>query len=180
MRLGLQLGYDDPAFWIGLAEEAERCGFHSVWTSEAYGSDAVSPLAWVGGRTEKIKLGHGVKPGVLYGPVLNESVRTRTARHLDDAVARGGRLLTGGTIPKGDLFDKGFDRLLPRVRSKGTEADFQSPLAAHEAIAYDWLAHGGKRFRPFITLAAYDAATGGQFMSAGAGDVVLHSIVWPP
>ena len=45
MRLGLQLGYDDPPFWVGLAEEAERCGFHSVWTSEAYGSDAVSPLA---------------------------------------------------------------------------------------------------------------------------------------
>ncbi len=54
MRLGLQLGYDDPAFWVGLAEEAERCGFDSVWTSEAYGSDAVSPLEWIGGRTERI------------------------------------------------------------------------------------------------------------------------------
>ena len=51
MRLGLQLGYDDPVLWAGLAEEAERCGFHSVWTSEAYGSDAVSPLAWIGSRT---------------------------------------------------------------------------------------------------------------------------------
>ena len=47
MRLGLQLGYDDPGFWVGLAEEAERCGFHSVWTSEAYGSDALTPA----GRT---------------------------------------------------------------------------------------------------------------------------------
>ena len=56
MRLGLQLGYDDPVFWAGLAEEAERCGFHSVWTSEAYGSDAVSPLAWVGSRTTKVRL----------------------------------------------------------------------------------------------------------------------------
>ena len=45
MRLGLQLGYDDPVFWTGLAEEAERCGVHSVWTSEAYGSDAIGPLA---------------------------------------------------------------------------------------------------------------------------------------
>ena len=60
MRLGLQLGYDDPAFWVGLAEEAERCGFDSVWTSEAYGSDAVSPLAWIGGRTERIKLGTAI------------------------------------------------------------------------------------------------------------------------
>ena len=54
MRLGLQLGYDDPVFWTGLAEEAERCGLHSVWTSEAYGSDAVSPLAWVAARTTKM------------------------------------------------------------------------------------------------------------------------------
>lgn len=71
-----------------------------------------------------------------------------------------------------ELFDKEFDRLLPRVRSKGTDADLQSPLAATEAISYDWLRHGGKRFRPFITLAAYDAATGGNFVSAGAGDTV--------
>jgi geranylgeranyl diphosphate synthase, type II len=36
------------------------------------------------------------------------------------------------------------------------------PLARHEAIAYDWLAQGGKRSRPFITLAAYDALTGAK------------------
>jgi acyl-CoA reductase-like NAD-dependent aldehyde dehydrogenase len=59
-------------------------------------------------ETAKIKPGHGVEPGVLYGPVLNESVRARTISHLDDAVARGGKLLTGGTIPKGDLYGKGF------------------------------------------------------------------------
>jgi geranylgeranyl pyrophosphate synthase len=46
-------------------------------------------------------------------------------------------------------------RLAPRPRAKGTDA-----LAAHEAIAYDWLAEGGKRSRPFITLAAYDALKG--------------------
>ena len=59
-------------------------------------------------ETRKIELGHGVEPGVLYGPVLNESVRTRTTRHIDDAVRRGGRLVTGGTAPKGSLYDNGF------------------------------------------------------------------------
>ena len=71
-----------------------------------------------------------------------------------------------------ELFDRHFDRLLPRVRSKGNDADLASPLAATEAISYDWLAHGGKRFRPFITLAAYDAALGGEAISAGAGQSV--------
>lgn len=54
-----------------------------------------------------------------------------------------------------------FARLLPRVRSKTPEAA-KSPLGKTEDVAYDWLRCGGRRFRPFITLAAYDAATGGQ------------------
>jgi geranylgeranyl pyrophosphate synthase len=68
-----------------------------------------------------------------------------------------------------ELFDVHFDRLLPRVRSKGVPADLDSALSATEAIAYDWLRHGGKRFRPFITLAAYDAARGGEAAAAGPG-----------
>jgi geranylgeranyl diphosphate synthase type II len=71
-----------------------------------------------------------------------------------------------------ELFDVHFERLLPRVRSKGVADDLKSPLSATEAIAYDWLQHGGKRFRPFITLAAYDAATGGAAAASGAGTAV--------
>jgi geranylgeranyl diphosphate synthase, type II len=71
-----------------------------------------------------------------------------------------------------ELFETRLEKLLPRVRSKGTADDRDSPLAITESIAYDWLAHGGKRFRPFITLAAYDAALGGKAMSAGAGQTV--------
>src|SRR5262249_60631336 len=64
-------------------------------------------------------------------------------------------------------------RLAPRARLKpgrnGAEvnrgltppARLEDPLAQHEAIAYDWLGQGGKRSRPFITLAAYDALKGG-------------------
>lgn len=59
------------------------------------------------------------------------------------------------------LFDEHFDRLLPRVRSKTPETA-ATPLGKTEDISYDWLRNGGKRFRPFITLAAYDAATGGS------------------
>ncbi len=62
------------------------------------------------------------------------------------------------------LFGRHFERLLPRVRS-ATPDQAASPLGRTEDIAYDWLAKGGKRFRPFITLAAYQA----RQMSAGPG-----------
>jgi geranylgeranyl pyrophosphate synthase len=48
-----------------------------------------------------------------------------------------------------------LERLAPRTRTKADD-----PLTVHEQIAYDWLAQGGKRARPFITLAAYDALQG--------------------
>jgi geranylgeranyl diphosphate synthase, type II len=50
-----------------------------------------------------------------------------------------------------------LSRLAPRARAAAAAAD---PLTVHENIAYDWLAQGGKRSRPFITLAAYDALRG--------------------
>jgi geranylgeranyl pyrophosphate synthase len=63
-----------------------------------------------------------------------------------------------------------LERLAPRSRSKTSAANgngeakghspFADPLSMHESIAYDWLAQGGKRSRPFITLAAYDALKG--------------------
>jgi geranylgeranyl diphosphate synthase, type II len=68
------------------------------------------------------------------------------------------------------LFNGRFETLLPRARSKFPDKA-ASPLGRTEDIAYDWLKNGGKRFRPFITLAAYDAATGGAAVSGGiAGD----------
>jgi geranylgeranyl diphosphate synthase type II len=66
------------------------------------------------------------------------------------------------------MFTEDFGRLLPRVRST-TPEKAASPLGLTEDVAYDWLANGGKRFRPFITLAAYDAATGGKLTGQGSG-----------
>lgn len=66
-----------------------------------------------------------------------------------------------------DLFDARFAHLLPRQRSKSPAAA-KTPLGVTEDVAYDWLANGGKRFRPFITLAAYDAAQGGDWVNGKA------------
>jgi alkanesulfonate monooxygenase SsuD/methylene tetrahydromethanopterin reductase-like flavin-dependent oxidoreductase (luciferase family) len=39
---------------VPLVKEADRLGFHSVWTAEGYGSDAVAPVAWIAAQTERI------------------------------------------------------------------------------------------------------------------------------
>lgn len=70
------------------------------------------------------------------------------------------------------LFTEDFDRLLPRVRST-TPEKARSPLGLTEDVAYDWLANGGKRFRPFITLAAFDALT--REGNNATGDTVSFS-----
>jgi F420-dependent oxidoreductase-like protein len=63
MKLGLQLGYwgaQPNPFHVPLAQEAERLGYDSVWTAEAWGSDAFSPAAWIGAHTERIRLCTGI------------------------------------------------------------------------------------------------------------------------
>lgn len=63
LKLGLAQGYWSAApkpNFVELAQEAERLGFDSVWSAEAWGNDAFTPLAWIGAQTEKIKLGTAV------------------------------------------------------------------------------------------------------------------------
>src|SRR6516225_5413443 len=63
MKLGLQLGYwgaQPNPFNVALAQEAERLGYDSVWTAEAWGSDAFTPAAWIGAHTERIRLCTGI------------------------------------------------------------------------------------------------------------------------
>ncbi|WP_188192230.1 LLM class F420-dependent oxidoreductase [Nonomuraea sp. SYSU D8015] len=91
MKLGLQLGYwqrnADDATETVLA--AERLGYDSVWTAEAYGSDAFTPLAWYGARTSRIKLGTSVAQ-LSARPPVTTAMTAMTLDHLT-----GGRLLLG-------------------------------------------------------------------------------------
>jgi F420-dependent oxidoreductase-like protein len=89
MRLSLQLGYDDPLGGIELAQEAERLGFHSVWTSEAYGSDAVTPMAWVAATTARINVGSAI----MQMPARSPAATASTVATLDNL--SGGRVLLG-------------------------------------------------------------------------------------
>ena len=63
IKLGYNTGYwsaGPPKGALEGIKEAERLGFNSVWTAEAYGSDALTPLAWWGAATEKLKLGTAI------------------------------------------------------------------------------------------------------------------------
>ncbi len=62
MKLALAIGYSGANLRIpmDLILEAEQLGFDSVWTAEAYGSDAITPLAYIAARTSRIRLGTGI------------------------------------------------------------------------------------------------------------------------
>ena len=91
MRLGLNAGYSGSTIDLPLEliQEADRLGYYAVWTAEAYGSDAVTPLAWIGARTECIHLG----TAILQMPARTPAMTAMTAITLDQL--SGGRMLLG-------------------------------------------------------------------------------------
>jgi F420-dependent oxidoreductase-like protein len=93
VKLGLNLGYappgTNPAELVPLAQEAERLGFNSVWTAEAWGTDAVTVLAWIAARTERIHVGSAI----LQIPGRTPANTAMTAATLD--LMSGGRFLLG-------------------------------------------------------------------------------------
>ncbi|HZT44706.1 MAG TPA: LLM class F420-dependent oxidoreductase [Gaiellaceae bacterium] len=93
MRLGLALGYappgTNPTELVDLAVQAEALGYDSAWAAEAWGTDAVTVLAWLGARTTRLKLG----AGILQIPARTPAMTAMTAATLD--LMSGGRLLLG-------------------------------------------------------------------------------------
>jgi len=74
---------------VDLVQQAERLGYDSVWTAEAYGSDAVTPLAWLGALTTRIKLGSSIMQMSARVPAMT----AMTAATLD--LLSGGRVVLG-------------------------------------------------------------------------------------
>ena len=91
LRAGLMLGYwaAQPLDGLPLVRRAEELGFASAWTAEAYGSDAVSPLAWWGAHTSRIELGTGLMQLSARTPACT-AMTAVTMDHLS-----GGRFLLG-------------------------------------------------------------------------------------
>jgi F420-dependent oxidoreductase-like protein len=92
LKLGLQLGYwgsRPPSGFVSLVQRAEQLGYDSVWTAEAYGSDALTPLAFIAGQTKKIRLGTGVCQMSARTPTA-AAMAAMTLDHLS-----GGRMILG-------------------------------------------------------------------------------------
>jgi F420-dependent oxidoreductase-like protein len=92
MRLGLNFGYwgsGPAADSVALAREADRAGYHSLWTAEAYGSDAVTPLVWLAAQTERIRVG----TAIMQMPARTPAMTAMTAATID--LLSGGRMLLG-------------------------------------------------------------------------------------
>ncbi len=91
MKLGLMLGYSGAKMKLPMAliKRAEALGYDSVWTAEAWGSDAVTPLAWILGQTERIKAGTAIMQMAARTPAMT----AMTAMTLDQL--SGGRFILG-------------------------------------------------------------------------------------
>ena len=92
MQLGYSVGYWGSGPPAGAAEgiaAAERLGFDSLWTAEAYGSDALTPLAWWGAATTRLQLGTGIVQMSARTPAAT-AMAAMTLDHLS-----GGRVILG-------------------------------------------------------------------------------------
>ncbi|HMJ33775.1 MAG TPA: LLM class F420-dependent oxidoreductase [Baekduia sp.] len=93
MQLGVHIGYWGlgltSADQLAIVQEAERLGYDSVWTAEAYGSDAATILSWLAGQTTTIKLGSGI----FQMPGRSAAMTAMTAATIDQL--SDGRMLLG-------------------------------------------------------------------------------------
>jgi F420-dependent oxidoreductase-like protein len=93
VKLGLNIGYappgTNPASLVPLVQTAEQLGYDSVWAAEAWGTDAVTVLAWLGATTTTIKLGSAI----MQIPGRTPANTAMTAATLD--LMSGGRVILG-------------------------------------------------------------------------------------
>lgn len=117
MKLGLQLGYwgqmPSPD-WVDRAVEADRLGFTSVWTAESWGSDALTPLAYLAGKTEQIQLGTSVMQLAARTPTAT-AMSAITMDYLSDGRFRLGLGVSGPQVVEG-WYGRPSDKPLARTR----------------------------------------------------------------
>ncbi len=92
MKLGLAIGYSGAEMTLPMERIllAEKLGYDSVWTAEAYGSDAITPLAYIAALTKRIRLGTGIMQLAGRSPAM-AAMQAATV----DALAGGGRVIAG-------------------------------------------------------------------------------------
>jgi F420-dependent oxidoreductase-like protein len=117
MRLGINIGYwsgGPPPQASELVAEADRLGLDSVWTAEAYGSDVLTPLAWWGARTSRIRLGTAIAQMSAREPAAT-AMAAITMDHLSAGRFILGLGVSGPQVVEG-WYGKPFARPLGRTR----------------------------------------------------------------
>lgn len=116
MRLSLMLGYSGRMLQLPweMIHAAEECGYEALWTSEAYGSDALTPLAWIGAQTSRIKLG----TAILQMSARTPAMTAMSAMSLDQL--SGGRFILGLGLSGPQVVEgwhgQSYGKPLPRTR----------------------------------------------------------------
>ena len=136
MKLGLSLGYSgaDMRLPVELVQRAEALGYDSVWTAEAYGSDAYSPLAYLAAVTEKIRLGTGVIQ--LAGRTAANAAMTAATI---DALAGGDRVILGIGVSGPQIVEGWYGEPWgkPNTRIRDYVAIIRKILAREEPVTHD-------------------------------------------
>lgn len=136
MRLGFHIGYWSSGPPPGAQESvlaAERLGYESVWSAEAYGSDCLTPLAWWGAATSRITLGTNI---------LQMSARTPTATAMAALTMdhlSGGRFVLGLGASGPQVVEGWYGQRYPRPLARTREyiAIVRKVLAREEPVAFD-------------------------------------------
>lgn len=139
MRLGLTIGYAsvNVRLPLDLVQEADRLGVYAVWTSEAYGSDAVSPLAWLGAQTQQIRLGTAIMQMPGRTPA-NTAMTAMTMNQLS-----GGRFLLGLGLSGPQVVEgwHGVSYARPLTRTREYVAIVRQIMDRRQRLTYEGQLH---------------------------------------
>jgi F420-dependent oxidoreductase-like protein len=117
LKLGLQLGYwgaQPPENIVATAQEAERLGFDAIFTAETWGSDAFTPLTWVGANTKRIRLGTSIAQLSARTPTAT-AMAALTLDHLSQGRMILGLGVSGPQVVEG-WYGQPFSKPLARTR----------------------------------------------------------------
>jgi F420-dependent oxidoreductase-like protein len=135
MRLGLMLGYSGSKIELpmDLVKLADQLGVYAVWTAEAWGSDAVTPLAWIGAQTKHVQLG----TAIMQMPARTPANTAMTAMTLDQL--SGGRFLLGLGVSGPQVVEgwHGVPYGKPLQRTREYVAIVRQVLARRGALEFD-------------------------------------------
>src|SRR6478736_3696651 len=136
MRLGYHTGYWSAGPPPGAQETvlaAEQLGFDSVWTAEAYGSDALTPLAWWGSRTSTIRLGTAIAQLSARTPTA-AAMAALTLDHLS-----GGRFVLGLGASGPQVVEGWYGQPYPRplARTREYVSIVRQVLAREAPVTFD-------------------------------------------